>query len=191
MSLAGELARTAIQGPGPLQALGPSALTGTPTEIRAGVCFLLTVAFGGAVIYRYGSRLDGFVDASMSSPLLSALYGVMAYGIVAFMTGYAYSQLSQLLVGSPLLPLVVGAVFAAFVLALGGLGFVVVGAWLARAAGFGDPWLGLIGVGGASAVAWLVLPVAVAGLVWLVIAAVGIGGPARRWIHADAAEVRD
>jgi hypothetical protein len=167
-----------------------ASLLDAPPELRAGLSFLLTVLFGGALIYRYGGHVDRLVDTSMSSPLASALYGALAYGLAVFVVGYAYSQLSLVLAGSVLLRAAVAVALALVVLSLGGLGFVVVGAWAARAAGVGDPWLGLIGVGGVAAAAWLVLPVVGAALVWLAIAAVGVGGPTRRWIHADAADAR-
>ncbi|MFC4360566.1 hypothetical protein ACFO0N_21685 [Halobium salinum] len=168
-----------------LQAVAPTAVADIPPAVRAAAAFFLTVLFGGAVIYRYGGRVDEYVEASTSNPLVSVLYGLMAYGMVVFFVGYAYSQLATLLAGTAILATAVTAAFGVLVLSLGGLGFVVVGTWVAGVAGVRDPWLGLVGVGGASALVWYLLPFAVAGLVWLAIAAVGVGGPTRRWIHAD------
>lgn len=183
--------RGAVAG---VQGIGPSAVGGVPSmvgdvppTVRAAAAFFLTVLFGGAVIYRYGSRVDEYVDASMSNPLVSVLYGLMAYGMVVFFVGYVYSQLSALLAGTAALATVVTVVLGVSVLSLGGLGFVVVGTWLAEVAGVRDPWVGLVGVGGVSALVWYLLPFVPAGLVWLAIAAAGVGGPTRRWIHADRA----
>jgi hypothetical protein len=169
----------------PLQALDPSVMFGAPPEVRAAASLVLTVAFGGAVIYRYGGQLDGAVDASMESPLVSVVYGLMAYGLVVFVVAYAYSQLARLGVGAATIGLVGGLVLAAGLLSLGGLGFVVVGAWLTETVGSRDPWLGLVGLAAVAAIAWLVLPVLLGLLVWLGFAAVGIGGPVRRWVHGS------
>lgn len=172
----------------PLQTLDPSVLAESSGEVRAVVVLVLTVLFGGAVIYRYGGRLDAAVDASMESPLVSVVYGAMAYALVVFVVSYAYSQLAQLGVAVPVLGLLGAGVLVVLLLSLGGLGFVVVGAWATDAVGSRDPWLGLVGVGVVGALAWLVLPFVGALLVWLGIAAIGIGGPVRRWIHGSKVE---
>jgi hypothetical protein len=170
-----------------LQTLGPSALVDVPAPVRAAVAFVLTVAFGGAVIYRYGGRIDGAVDASMTSPLLSVVYGIVAYGLVGAAVLYVYSQLVLLGVESVVLTVAAAAVL----LSLGGLGFVVIGTWLADVLGVDSPWLGLVGVGLVGAAALFVLPPSAGLLVWFGIAAVGVGGPARRWIHADAVDAAE
>lgn len=183
---AGPLPSSLASG-GVRQVLDPSALFGAPASVRAAAVFLLTVLFGGAVIYRYGNRLDDAVDASMANPLLSVVYGLIAYGLVVFFTVYAYSQVSRLGVATTALTVLAAVVLGALLFTLGGLGFVVVGAWFTDALGMRDPWVGLVGVGLFGAVALFVLPTALGLLVWVAIAAVGVGGPTRRWMHADAA----
>jgi hypothetical protein len=182
---------SAVISAGPLSApaLDPSVVADTSAPIRAAVSFLSTVLFGGLVIYQYGGRLGPAVTASTDSPLLSALYGVIAYGGGVFLFGYAFSQLFQVGVDTRLLVLVIGPLFALFVLVLGGAGFVVVGAWLTSVLGTRSLWTGLVALGGLTAVGWLLLPALLAFVVWLAVAAVGIGGPVRRWLHADAARV--
>ena len=182
---------SAVISAGPLSApaLDPSVVAGTSAPNRAAVSFLSTVLFGGLVIYQYGGRLGPAVTASTDSPLLSALYGVIAYGGGVFLFGYAFSQLFQVGVDTRLLVLVIGPLFALFVLVLGGAGFVVVGAWLTSVLGTRSLWTGLVALGGLTAVGWLLLPALLAFVVWLAVAAVGIGGPVRRWLHADAARV--
>ncbi|MFC6838050.1 hypothetical protein [Halomarina ordinaria] len=172
----------------PLQAVDlPSALA-TPGPTRAVAAFLSTLVFGGAVLYRYGGRLDEAVDATAANPLVSALYGLAAYGLAVFLVGYAYSQLARLGVVSPAVATLVGSVLAVLLLSLAGLGFVVAGTWLTTAVGGRDPWLGLVGVGAVGALVWLVFPFGLALVVWFGIAGVGVGGPTRRWIHRDATE---
>ena len=190
-----QVAAAVVAGPlfqsvAPLQAFDPSVVFDAPAPTRAVVAFLASVVFGGLVIYRYGDRLATAVEASAKSPILSILYGFIAYGLVAFVVIYAYSQLVGLGVGVSLVTFVGAVVLGGALLSLGGLGFVVVGSWLANAAGVRDPWLGLLGVALGAAVAVLLLPVVFGALVWFGVAAVGIGGPVRRWIHADAAERR-
>lgn len=173
-----------------IQAVDPAALLDVPGSVRAAVVFFLTVLFGGGVIYWYGGRLDGAVDATVESPLSSTLYGTMAYGVVFFLVGYGYSQFLRIGFATTLTFFVALAIFASIVLSLSGLGFVIVGCWLTQLVGARDPWLGLVGVGAAGAVVWLLLPVIAGVVVWFIITAVGIGGPARRWMHDDYVEAK-
>jgi hypothetical protein len=166
----------------------PSTIAGTPRPVLASASLLLTVLFGGGALYRYGGRIDGAADASMASPLVSVVYGVMAYGLVGFLTAYAFDQLLRLGGGS-VVATVLTTVFALAVFSLSGLGFAVVGVWVARSVGGRDPWLGLIGVGVVGALAWLLLPFLFGLLVTLAIAAVGVGGPTRQWVHGTTVEV--
>lgn len=171
------------------QALDPAVLTETSAPVRAVLSFLATVLFGGLVIYQYGGRLGPAVAASTDSPLHSVLYGIIAYGGGVFLFGYAVSQLFRVGVDSRLLILVIGPLFALFVLVLGGVGFVVVGAWLTATFGTRSLWTGLIALGGLTSLGWLLLPALFAFVVWLAIAAIGVGGPVRRWMHADATRI--
>ena len=172
-----------------VQALDPSVLFDAPASARAAAVFLLTVVFGGAIIYRYGGRIDAAVDASKSNPLLSIVYGLIAYGLVAFFVVYAYSQVVRIGVGTGVITALAVVVLGGILLSLSGLGFVVVGAWLTDSFDIGDTWTGLVGVALLGAVALLVLPIGLGLLVWLGIAAVGVGGPTRSWMHAEAVDV--
>ncbi|MDQ2056232.1 MULTISPECIES: hypothetical protein [Halobellus] len=190
-----QVAAAAVAGPlfqsvAPLQAFDPSVVFDAPAPTRAVGAFLASVVFGGLVIYRYGDRLTAAVEASTESPILSVLYGFIAYGLVSFLVVYAYSQLAGFGVGVSLITVAGAVVLGGALLSLGGLGFVIVGSWLANAAGVQDPWIGLLGVALGASIAVLVLPVVFGALVWFGVAAVGIGGPVRRWIHADKAERR-
>jgi hypothetical protein len=179
---------TEVTAPWLLQALGPSAVLDAPASVRAVVAFLLTLLFGGGVLYRYGGRIDEAVDASRGRPVVSVLYGLVAYALVSFVVVYAYSQLVRLGVGTTVLAVLAAVVLVGFFLSLGGLGFVVVAVWATETFGFRDPWVGLLGVGLVAAVALFVLPAEFGLLVWLAIAAVGVGGPTRRWIHAGSVD---
>lgn len=172
-----------------LQSFDPSVVVAAPGSVRAVAAFLSVVLFGGFAVYRWGGRLDELVDESMGAPLRSVGYGFALFAVIVLLVGYVVSTLARLLVGTGLVPLLALG-FGLLVLAVSGIGFAVVGAWLADAAGFRDPWIGLVAVGAVGAAAWFLLPLALGGLVWLTIAAVGVGGAARRWVHADAATPR-
>ncbi|WP_138006765.1 hypothetical protein [Halalkalirubrum salinum] len=169
-------------------AFDPTAIEATPRSVLAAATLVSTVLFGGFIMYRYGGRLDAGIDASMERPLLSVVYGIVSYSIVVFVVGYAYSQLLRIGVTSMAVSLLLTGVFAVIVLSISGAGFVVTGTWLTRAVGIGDPWLGLIGLGIVSAIAWLVLPLAIGLAVWGGISAIGVGGPARLWFNATAGD---
>lgn len=171
------------------QTLDPSFVVDAPGAVRAVISFLVMTLFGYIALYAYRSRIDRAVDASMERPLTSTLYGVMAYGVVVFLVGYAYSQLSRLGIGTVPLSVLAAGVLAVILLTLGGFGFTVAGTILTEAVGRRDPRLGLIGVSGVSSVAWLLLPFVLGLVVWLGFAAVGIGGATRRWVHVGDTEL--
>lgn len=173
----------------PIQAVDSSVVVNTTGPVRAAASLLLTVLFGGVVMLFDEPRVDRAIDASRADPFVSVVYGLMAFGLVTFFTAYGLSQLSRLGVGADVVFLFGGAVLGATALAFGGLGFAVVGARLIQFFGAGDRWHGLVGVGAASAVAWLFLPLGLAFLVWLGIAAAGIGGATRQWVHSSTATV--
>jgi hypothetical protein len=112
----------------------------------------------------------------------------MAYGLVAFFGAYAFSQLSRVGVGATAVATVSGLVLMGILLSLGGVGYAVLGAWLADAAGFRDPFLGVVAAGLVGAVAVLALPALPGAIAWFVVAAVGLGGPVKRWVHKDNAK---
>lgn len=163
------------------QPVGPSVVVDAPEEARAVASFLLVVAFGAALLYRYDGAVDRSVEAFLERPLAAVVYGVMAYVLVAFVGAYAFSQLARL--GVDLVPVVV--VVGAVTVALAGFGFAVVGTGVTDVLGARRPWKGLVVGGVISAVGWLLLPLLAAFVTWAVIAAVGIGGAARRWVHDE------
>lgn len=172
----------------PLQTFDPATVTEAPATVRAMAAFLASTFFGGIVLYQAGDRVATAAEASASNLPLSVIYGVFAYGLTAFIVVYAYTQLASLGVGIVALSIGGGLVLGLGLLGLGGFGFAIVGTYVADMVAVSDPWLGLVGVGLAAALAVLVLPLLVGVVVWFGIAAVGIGGPVRMWVHADAAE---
>jgi hypothetical protein len=166
------------------EVLGPSVVVDAPASVRAVASFVLVMLCGGALLYQYEGFVDRSVDSSKDHLLRSVVYGVVAYGLVGFAFAYLSIQLFRLGSGG-LLSTVVVAVVATAVSTLTSLGFVVVGTLLTELQGRRQPWTGLVVGAAVSAFTWFVLP-PLAGLVaWFAVAAVGIGGPTRAWVHAS------
>ncbi len=172
--LPGTLAATAVD---------PSTVTGTPW-LRAAVAFVLVVPVGVAILGRYSGLVDRSVETSIGSPLLSVLYGVLTHIVLFFVGGVFSTQLAN--AGLDLAVLTVGSavVFGAVFLALAGLGFAVLGTWLVERRGAGPRWQGLGAVAAVGAAGWL-FPALLGAAVWILLVSVGIGGPTRKWIHAE------
>ncbi|MFB6218585.1 MAG: hypothetical protein ABEH77_05315 [Halobacteriaceae archaeon] len=181
----------AAGGPGTaLQAVDPSAVASAPVGVRAAASFLLVLAFGGAVLYRYEGFVGRAVESSMARPLVSVVYGLMAYGFVVFVGGYAMGQLLRVDVAVRPLVTVGLALVGGAVLTLAGLGYAVVGAGLTEVRGERRLWPGLVVGAALSGLVWLLLPFAAGVAAWVAVAAVGIGGPTRHWFHSTTAADR-
>jgi len=153
--------------------------------VRAAASFVLVTLFGVGILVRAQQFVEESVDTSMARPHVSAVYGLVGYGIVGFIGFVSLTQLTYVgLTGGPIAFAIVGLVAVA-VLVLAGLGYTVVGAGIVELLGERQLWNGLVVGAGLSAVAWLLLPPLAALLVWLAVPAVGIGGPVREWVHAE------
>jgi hypothetical protein len=177
----------AVPGVAAAQPLGPSVVADAPPSARAVASFVLVLLAGGLLLTRYGGFVDRSVDSSKERLLVSVVYGGIAYGLVAFACVYAYSQLARLGVGGAVLSTVAVGAVGAILVAMAGLGFVVVGTLLTELGGQRQPWTGLVVGAAVSAVAWLALPLVAAVVAWFVVTAVGIGGSTRKWVHAERA----
>lgn len=154
---------------------------GRPARVAAS--FLLVAVVGGLVCHRRSGLLDRSVDAALERPLHTPVYGVVAGAVGWLAVTYAVGQVFRLGVGG----LGTLAVAAGVGVALGvaGFGFAVVGTGLATAVNERRTWAGPLLGAGVSALPWVVLPPWPGAVVWAVVAAVGIGGPVRRWVHAS------
>lgn len=167
------------------QALGPSAIEQVPPGYRAAAAFALVVAFGAAALFRSQRFVEAAVDSSMRRPHVAVVYGAIAYGLVAFLGLLALMQLSLIGITDSAVVYAAAAAVGVAAFALGGLGYVVVGTRSLELLGDRQPWNGLVLGAVTSGVIWLVLPPGPAALVWLGVAAVGIGGPVRTWMHDE------
>lgn len=171
-------------GPTILQLTDPSTLLDLPWLVRGPIAFAAVLAFGAAVLWQFEDVVDRSIEASIDRPLSSLAYGVGAHATLAFAGVYLTSQFTQLtLSGRSLGPIGIwlGLVLLAFA---AGLGFTVVGAAVVEL-GLNRPrWQGLVVGAFIAGLAGLLTPL-VGGLIWLVVASTGIGGPVRSWIHAS------
>lgn len=165
-------------------AIDPTAVVDAPVWVRATASFLLVLAFGGAMLYLFEEFALDAIDASMERPLVSMVYGVLAQGTVVFLGVYALSQVGRVAPGSAA-PDVAAVAIGVLMLVIAGVGMVVVGTQVAGAAGAEGPWQGLVVGAAITAVVWLLPSFALALVVWSVLVGVGIGGPAKNWLHAS------
>jgi len=155
---------------------------GGPT--RAVISFLAVLLVGGLVRARFDGLLDQAVDDVVDRPRVAIIYGLFAYGLVLF--GGLYISDILLRVGATgtsfghavLVFLTVG------ILAVSGVGFLVVGSIVEDLRSGRQGWLGPFLGATISTVPWLVLPFTASVAVWIALAAFGVGGRTRTWVHA-------
>lgn len=168
----------------PLQATSPSAILDVSGPVRGLAAFVLVTVLGGLLLWRHASFVERSAEASMGRPLSSLGYGAAAHAVIAFGGVYLTNQLAQLeFMGQSVGAVGVFAGVLVVVLAAS-LGFVVVGSTLVSLAWEDHRWYGLV-VGAAIAGVAGALEPLVGGILWFVVVSMGIGGPARRWLHED------
>jgi len=168
----------------PIQVVSPSALLDAPASVRGLVAFVAVLALGGLLLWRYEPFVARSADASMARPLSSLVYGAAAHAVIAFGGVYLINQLAGLEAfgyNAGAVGFVVGLVV---VLLAASLGFTVVGTTIVGFVRDPSYWYGLLVGALLAALAAFVGSLAGATL-WFVLVSMGIGGPARRWVHAD------
>ena len=169
------------------QPLGPSTLVDAGPLTRAIASFVLVVLFGAAVLFRRAEFVDGAVDDTLERPLVGVVYGLLAYVLVLFAALYVADVITRLgFAGTPFgyvaLAILVGGVGL-----LAGVGSLVLGTVLTDLVAVRQPLQGLVLGAGLAAVGWLALPDLAAAAIWVLIPAIGLGGPMRKWVHRDRA----
>lgn len=164
---------------------GPPGLADAPGPVLAAVSFAFVLAFGVGLLSWRPDAVDRAVDRTVDGSPLAVVYGLVAFALVAVVGGYGLSQAARAgLDGATLRwlgALVVGTALAA----LASFGYLVVGAYVTEIEGPRRPWIGAVVGAVASAVPWLALPTLPALAVWTLVAAVGLGGPTRHYVHDD------
>lgn len=180
----GGLATRAIAPAVPMQTVGSIDVFGAPAPVRALVVFVLVAAVGGLLLWRFGPFVDRSIDASMARPLSSLVYGVAAHAVIAFGGVYLANQLGQVGLFGRSAGVLGVALGGLVVLLASSLGFTVVGSTVVELGWGPDRRVGVVAGAAIAATAALMEPL-VAALLWFLLVSMGIGGPARNWLHAD------
>lgn len=159
---------------------GPAYVAGV--HGRAAASFLLVLGVAGVVRYWRAEMLARAVDATLDRPLRAPLYGVATAALGWLVVAYVFGQALRVggFVGQVAVALGVGVALVA-----GGFGFVVVGTGVTTILGDRRSWAGPLVGAGVSAAVLLALPTLAGMVVWVLVAATGLGGTARRWLHAS------
>lgn len=168
----------------------PTAVFDLPGPVRGTAAFVLVLLLGGLLLRRFEPFLERSVEASMDRPLASVGYGVAAHAVIAFGGVYLANQLTQVPTGGWNAGAVGIAAGMLLVLLAAALGFTVVGSTVAGLWLEGRRWAGPV-VGALFAGVAAALDPPIGWLLWFVVVSMGIGGPARKWLHAsEGPEVR-
>lgn len=168
--------------------VGQSADLSTLLELSGPAYGVLSFALVGLAAVGFLARRESdvhrAVDLMREGSPLTVVYGVIAFGLLAFVGGYLISQLGRVTTRAAVFQLIlVGVGLAAVVLA--GFGYLVVGTWLTELGGGRRPWSGAAIGAGLSAAPWVFLPLVPAVFGWILLAAIGLGNVTRHWIHGD------
>jgi len=166
--------------PAPL--IGLSTISDIDGTGRAVASFLLVMGVAVVVRTRWPGVLDRAVDATLERPLRAPLYGVAASVLGWLVVAYAFGQALRLggIIGRAAVALGVGGA-----LVVGSFGFVVVGAGVTTILAAHRPWAGPLVGASTSAAVLVALPARPGLVVWVLVAATGLGGATRRWVHAS------
>ncbi|KAA9405095.1 MULTISPECIES: hypothetical protein [Haloarcula] len=175
----------AVVGPSVTGQLDPGVAAGLSRPLRAVVSFVLVLVAGALILRLRRNYVDESIDAISDSPATAVLYGVAGYVIVGIVALYGATTLARLSVAGGIFVRTAILISSAFVLVLTSFGFLVVGTLLTDILRNRQPTLGLLIGASLSAVSWVLLSPAGSIVSSLAIAAFGIGGSARLWIHSE------
>lgn len=163
----------------------PAALLELSGPAYAGLAFLSLLVSAAILLQRRAETVDRAVDHAIHGLPLAAVYGVIPFGLVLFTGAYVLSQATRVGVTNQLLVWAVGSVVVAAVVTLAALGYVVVGAYVTELEGERRLWMGAVVGAVLGATPWLFLPPRFALAVWVVVAAIGLGGTTQEWVHGE------
>ncbi|MFB6227943.1 MAG: hypothetical protein ABEH88_05065 [Halobacteriales archaeon] len=165
--------------------IDPGVVTDSSRPIRAAVSLLVVTLIGQVLQVRYGGLLDRAVNDVRDRPRVAVIYGVVAYGILAFSGFFLNNVLVQSGTLDTPLAFIALILVTLSVLVLSSFGFLVVGTVLVDLRTGHLPWQAPVLGGVVSAVPWLVLPFVTGVVAWLAVAAFGVGGRTRTWVHSS------
>lgn len=165
--------------------LAPGVRSELSRPIRGLASFVLVLVAGAVVLRLRQGYVDESINAILASPMTAVLYGIAGYVIVGIVGLYGATTLARLSVAGGVFVRIAILVSSAFVLVLTSFGFLVVGTLFTDILSNRQPALGLLIGASLSAVLWVLLSPAGSIVSSLAIAAFGIGGAARLWIHSE------
>jgi len=167
------------------RALGPSTVADAPAVVRALASVVLVGLVGVAFLARYRPVVDRGVEDTMDRPLVGIVYGLFAYVLVLFAGFYANDLFVRAGVAGTPVGYVALAILASGLVLVTSFGFLVVGTVVTDLSGGRRPWHGLLLGALLSGTSWLLLPAVAAIGACVLVAAVGIGGATRSWVHRE------
>ncbi|MDS0261167.1 hypothetical protein NDI56_17340 [Haloarcula sp. S1CR25-12] len=171
--------------PAVVQSVDVTAIGGLPGYLQAIGSFLLVVLFGGVILRRSEARVLRSLEALRERPYSAVPYGLVAYAVALAVGLYGFSQLGRVGVAGTFLGLLVALLLGGVFVSLTAFGFLVVGTLATDVHGRREPTYGLVVGAALSAIGWLLLPPAGGLAVWVLVAAFGLGGAVRLWVHAE------
>jgi hypothetical protein len=165
--------------------LEPGGVTELSRPLRGLLSFLLVLVAGTVVLRLRQGYIDESIDAIFDSPATAILYGFAGYVIVGIVSLYGTTTLARLSVAGGVLVRILIIIWSLFLLLLTAFGFVVVGPLLTDILRSRHTSYGLLIGASLSAVSWVLFSPVGSIVASLAIAAFGIGGSARLWIHAE------
>lgn len=171
------------------QPVDPSVVTTVPPAARALLSFALIAVTGGAIRARYDGVADDAAEAILDRPAIAVLYGLIGFAILAFLGTYAGTVVARAPIGQATFLTLALAMLSVSFLVLVALGHLVVGTLLTNLSRGVSAFQGLLLGAALSSVGWLFLSPAGAVVAWLLVAAFGIGGLTREWVHASRADI--
>jgi hypothetical protein len=174
-----------VPGGAAAQSVDPSVVANGPAIVRSAVAALIVGVVGAGFLTWRRETVDDAISDTVDRPKVAVGYGLVAFAIVAFVGLFANNLLVQAgLLTTPLALLIV-AIPAIGVSVVGGLGFLVVGTLLTGLNGPHRPWRGVLFAAVLSALCWVAVPLVVSFAVWVLVAAFGVGGTTRTWVHSE------
>lgn len=165
--------------------LDPSALFELSGPAYAAASFAVLLAAAATFLARREAAVDRAVDHAVGGSPLAVVYGVIPFGAVAFVGGYVLSESARVGVATRLLVVVLMIAVVVATTAFAGLGYLIVGAYVTELEGRRRLRTGAVVGAAIGAVPWIALPPGPALAVWVGVAAVGLGGTTREWVHGE------
>jgi hypothetical protein len=165
--------------------LAPGVGTELSRPLRGLVSFVLVLVAGAVVLRLRRNYVDESIDAIADSPATAILYGIAGYVIVGIVALYGATTLARLSVAGGIFVRIAILISSAFVLVFTSFGFLVVGTLITDIFSDRQPSRGLLIGASLSAVSWVLFSPIGSIVSSLAIAAFGIGGSARLWIHSE------